>query len=36
MKKFEQQLIRSILNEKYLGETEQPKMTKEEKRAARK
>ena len=33
MKKFEQQLLRSILNEKYLGETEQPKMTKEEKKA---
>ena len=33
MKKFEQQLLRSILNEKYLGETEKPKMTKEEKKA---
>jgi len=33
MKKFEQQLLRSILNEKYLGETEQPKMTKEDKKA---
>ena len=33
MKKFEQQLLRNLLNEKYLGETEQPKMTKEEKKA---
>ena len=33
MKKFEQQLLRSILNEKYLGETERPKMNKEEKKA---
>ena len=33
MKKFEQQLLHSILNEKYLGETEQPKMTKEDKKA---
>ena len=33
MKKFEQQLLRSILNEKYLGETEKPKMTTEEKKA---
>ena len=33
MKKFEQQLLRSILNEKFLGENEKPKMTKEEKKA---
>lgn len=33
MKKFEQQLLRNLLNEKYLGETEKPKMTKEEKKA---
>jgi hypothetical protein len=33
MKKFEQQLLRSILNEKYLGETEQPALTKEDKKA---
>lgn len=33
MKKFEQQLLRSILNEKHLGESEKPKMTKEEKKA---
>ena len=33
MNKFEQQLSKHVLNEKYLGETERPEMTKEEKRS---
>lgn len=33
MKNWEKQLMQHILNEKYLGETEQPKMQKEDKKA---
>jgi hypothetical protein len=33
MKKFESQLLKHILSEKYLGENEKPQMTKEDKKA---
>ena len=33
MNKFEQRLSKHILNEKYLGETDKPEMSKEEKRS---
>ena len=33
MKKFESQLLKHILSEKYLGENEKPQMTREDKKA---